>query len=786
MYLKLDKKLILEVDSINIQSSLDSKLTDIKQFDEHILLAPIVLKYFQKINIKNLKINNNNLSIKFDSNKLYFNSNTLVLEAIPHFYAHQIKLDISEFKLKEYNINLDGQITIDINKNKIFYIGDVKYKKQSVKLNLQADEKFVNIYATGNGSIDINLLKDFYRLDPPIEKWLYENVIGSHSLDFIGFNYDILNNKIVDSSIDFNSKIKDAKIIFNDKLQPIFTKNINIKYKNNILNFTFDTPKYRSVSLDDSSLSINNIGTNKQSILNLNLKSNSIINSDIKEILAAYDITLPIGQSSGALDSNLNININLLNDDTSIIGLFQLDKADISVGGLDFKIDTANVILNNNNINVKAINSTLLNDQLNLDINNLNIDTKNGVAHGDIKINSFSLKENKDILDIKNFSTDIGIYFKDDIKIILPKLYTTITNTNFTEVSISDLSKFYNYSLLLSDNFIFQGDLNLKLLENKIILKTNINQHDLPLMIDKLQLNGTIEDNNVNITSIDNKITIKIDPKSTLIKIKDIDIDKSKIITKSNKKSNKNVQINGVNSNIILSNTKKILSNKFLYESNIEGDTNFDLNYNNTKVSFSAIDNNSKINVIDANSEFINSFMGNDDFISSGNININGVANKSDKYLYIGEIVLKDTNFKDFKALNNILTLLQSSSAIANPLLALPTLFRVVKGDLKLNGYQAIEGTIKYAYNHEKQFLNLHDIKTQGAEIDFDGSATIDLNQKIINSELKVIFLKDIVNIGSKIPLVNLVINKKNKIYSTVTINGDLENPETKFILFNP
>jgi hypothetical protein len=120
-----------------------------------------------------------------------------------------------------------------------------------------------------------------------------------------------------------------------------------------------------------------------------------------------------------------------------------------------------------------------------------------------------------------------------------------------------------------------------------------------------------------------------------------------------------------------------------------------------------------------------------------------------------------------------------------NPLLALPTLYRIVKGDIKFNGYNALKGKIRYTYNNKNNYLNLYDIKTTGAEIDFDGDARLDLNTKTIDSKLKVIFMKDIVNIASKIPLVNMVINKKNKIYSTIKISGDLEDPKSKFILFN-
>lgn len=132
-----------------------------------------------------------------------------------------------------------------------------------------------------------------------------------------------------------------------------------------------------------------------------------------------------------------------------------------------------------------------------------------------------------------------------------------------------------------------------------------------------------------------------------------------------------------------------------------------------------------------------------------------------------------------------MITLIQSSSVIANPLLVLPSLFRIVKGDMTLNGYKVLSGDIKYVYNHKDNFLNLYDIKTKGAEIDFDGEANLDLKNKIINSNIRVIFMKEISFLASKIPLVNKIfLDDSENISTNISIKGDIKNPVSEFVIF--
>ena len=70
-------------------------------------------------------------------------------------------------------------------------------------------------------------------------------------------------------------------------------------------------------------------------------------------------------------------------------------------------------------------------------------------------------------------------------------------------------------------------------------------------------------------------------------------------------------------------------------------------------------------------------------------------------------------------------------------------------------------------------------LRKSGNGIDFDGKGKIDLNNMTINSDIKLIFLKDYSKIVGIIPVVNYVLlGNNNRVETQVNLFGDLDNPK--------
>ncbi|MEH1010654.1 DUF3971 domain-containing protein [Campylobacter concisus] len=101
------------------------------------------------------------------------------------------------------------------------------------------------------------------------------------------------------------------------------------------LKFNLTAPVYKGKKLDGSNVAINNIFDEKSANLELFIKTNSIYDEAINEILRAYKINVPVRQLSGKMDASLKILIKL--DEKS---LENFDEKSVIANG-DFKISDA-------------------------------------------------------------------------------------------------------------------------------------------------------------------------------------------------------------------------------------------------------------------------------------------------------------------------------------------------------------------------------------------------------------------------------------------------------------
>ena len=143
-------------------------------------------------------------------------------------------------------------------------------------------------------------------------------------------------------------------------------------------------------------------------------------------------------------------------------------------------------------------------------------------------------------------------------------------------------------------------------------------------------------------------------------------------------------------------------------------------------------------------------------------------------------MILKDVKIEDLAILNNLLLFINTSPALINPLLAIPSVVGMATtGGFNLTGYRVIDGVLEFDYHQDKKLLDFTRVVTVGNGIDFDGLGTVDLNTGTIKSTINLIFLKDYSKIVGAIPIVNYVLLGKDKRVETkVNIFGPLENPK--------
>lgn len=145
---------------------------------------------------------------------------------------------------------------------------------------------------------------------------------------------------------------------------------------------------------------------------------------------------------------------------------------------------------------------------------------------------------------------------------------------------------------------------------------------------------------------------------------------------------------------------------------------------------------------------------------------------------YEGVVKIHGVTFKELQFVDNLLLFVNSTPAIINPFLAIPTFLRFGMNGFKIDGYHVVEGSFDFVYHKAKKILDLNNIKMDGNINNFNGEISLDLNDDSLQGQLNVSFLKDFATVLRNIPLVGqITLNKDGDIALPINISGTLEDP---------
>ena len=592
----MDKKLILTIDNIEYKSEKTTTSSSFEELKDSIELLPKVLNFFQKIKINKLKINDNEFEIILDDEILYLDNKYINIASKIDTISNQVVFELYSLYLKDLNFLFDGKVKIDYFNEKIDYYGNFYYENLQSNINVEMTKKIAKFYLVSEPFKSLKFLKNFLHLPNIAESWMYDNVKGDIKIEELYAEYDLINNHIIENSIQGKAQIKDAKIRFHKDVDAVNTKSLDIFFKDNRLHFNLMEPMFKDKKLDGSFVLINNLTSEKNGQVDVFLKTNSKLDKDILDILKAYNITLPIIQKNGNTQASLLMKFPYdTTKNMSTYGEFFLNDAKVAINNFEFESKNAEVILDDSIIKIK--NSDFkYKDMINATLN-LNLDIKTLKSYGDANIKSFLIKEeNKEsLVEIKDKNTAIDLNFNNEVSILLKDLGTNIKISDLIYVNIDDLSKIYPYSKLLKDNSIKEGNIALQIKDEKNInFEAFIKGLNLPLQkndtnIDSLEINGKIEDGKTKISSKDEDIKIEIDDKLNIyLKNLDVILENNRIETTNLKQE---VIISLFNSKLkmdtdiyYLENAKIFIKNSGIdFEADVK-DLNLPIKKNNNKI----------------------------------------------------------------------------------------------------------------------------------------------------------------------------------------------------------
>uniref|UniRef100_UPI0031F96811 YhdP family protein n=1 Tax=Campylobacter concisus TaxID=199 RepID=UPI0031F96811 len=789
LYIKLDKKIIARAKHIKLPNF--KKESKQKSSDERLLnlskSVDFIDTIFQEISLENVQIGDDFILKILFLDDIFFVDSPYLNVDIKFQNEQQDGIDlfsVRNLSFKDFNVSISGEGSADFDKNDYKFEGNFTSHELHGKLNFALKDTFLTYkaYDVEAGSIKnfIDELDRRIELNSEVKSWIYGYIVADdYELKEINGKADLAKNNFYLNDLNATANTKNLLVKFEKGLPAVNVGEANITLKNSKLKFDLISPIYKGKKLDGSSVAINNIFDEKSANLELFIKTKSIYDEAINEILKAYKIIVPVRQLSGKMDASLKILIKLDEkslenfDEKSVIanGEFKLSDAVLEIAGSKFNTKGALVkLINTTNLSIDATGFGLEFFKANAKAY-INLQKSTGEIKGTIE--SFDLKEkNDEILVFKNepFSAFLDFSKADETLLKIEPFGLDMSFGSESKISTKNSKFFIESSPVLKENGVRSFDelsIKSKDFTDLEIFAKGAN-FDLPF----LDKNGSKYENDdlkilvskagVKVDSASKKLSLDIKEKTINVKTKDLNL----LVLDDNKTSEQStpLELLARNGDIILKDLNKTLPfNSFSAEKKGKS-TSLNGLAQQGRVGYFNDEKSINLDATDISGEFINDLFGIKSF-EGGKFRLKLLGENSKNFK--AEVRFFDTFLKDYIFYQRLLSFLNS----------VPSLLSFKTPDFNDKGFTVKNGKILLTRNGDMiEFLAIEMI---GTSADIGGRGTIDLKSKKINIDLELKLLKDASSIIDKIPLVNQIILGKDRSLSTViAIRGTTDKPE--------
>ncbi|WP_297809461.1 AsmA-like C-terminal domain-containing protein [uncultured Helicobacter sp.] len=786
-YLRLDKKLILEIKSLNLNKIQTTPSNDFN-INTQIRYAKgihLILQYFQKIDIQKIDIQDYQANLYYDGDNFTLN--------LPEFYAKinlkeessKVMIQIQDLYLKPYGIYYHGKGEYDLRRQNIQIDGNLSFVNRKsyysyMRLNLQVQSNLRNLNIKGSSDTfaDIKFLRD---LLPNIENKLVESwIFDNYSVETARINEFFISIPLKSKSIIKDSlaslyvlgEAHNAEVIFNPHLPPAHAESVKLIFQNNSLEFCLLNPTYQNHRANGSQVALKEI-TSQNPLLQVYIKSNTTLDSEILNLLKAYEITLPLSAANAKIMADLYIGVDLDTLDLTTKGIFKSKDIEILFNGVPLVSDSLNVQLDNHLVKVETKN-TRHQELLKTDSNFI-IDTKTKLISGDLLVSSLLLsKESPEILQIKNQSLPFNVNFTQNEKVVfaLPTFdFNVILGQNYV-FNLEKLSAVVPFSQILQEYKVKEGKMqiitqdfksysaNVSLHTGQEILRHK--QDNQPIGVMDLAFNYAPE--GFTLRTKDDSFILQSSAEAKRVSLKNLSLglDLNKISANDSKDKAIPILVEGQNSNLFIK-ERTILADSFKITL-VNGEIKASLKHKNGQADFYKRGDSVTFDLREFGDEFVNTLIQKKGF-QNGRFFMN--ANTNAKGVLVGKITFLNVSLNEMKVLQNIMAFVDT----------IPSLLSLKSPGFNNQGYYVDEGVVEFGLSDE--FLAIESLDFKGSSIDIKGRGIMQLESQTLNFNAELITAKSLSGIINKIPLVNyILLGKDGTIATAFKVDGTLENPQ--------
>lgn len=777
LYIKLDKKIILTVDTVTIQGE--------TQKDSSLEESALVIKYFPYLNqlfstivIQKLFYDNETLFLSYNNNS--FSIKTKHISS--HFQLeptdkHRFDVILIDAYLKDFQLTLEGKASIDLKNKRHSFEGTyeimglkgivlLESKNSLLSYHLQSDT-FTNVEL----STIMNFVAAKVELEPLVKAWIHENIIGkSYELHFLEGKFDLQTLDYFPNDMRGRATVKDASVTFEPSVPSAYIEEVGILFEKDTLYFDVKNATYQKKPIKKADVHIYNLIAKGTGIV-VDLNATAMLDNEIHKILHAFKIRIPIVQTTGSTQSHVRLDIKFLPFDINATGNFIVQPSHFLLDGIPMSAKYGTVKLDNKDVYLDHVNivyKTLF------DINATGLyKTTSDRFEGQMDINHLVLDfGGTHLLDMHDIANQAAQFFIDHngTHIILPIFETSL---NFSDkanvIACNDLSKLHNLSPLMKDLTLHEG--------NVVVFTKDFETFDANLslqnvstpfldnnkILENLDISLKTDTHTLDAHTLDGKLSLHFD-KAITLHVNDLNLSIPKDDTTF--ETSIPITLYGKNSSLLMENSPKaILSDSYTLKmkgSNLKLESQKGL----THFNIDQTSNRFLLHSTSMNDAFTDALFGKPYFYQGNfSLEIDGKNAHENK----GMFILHNTYIKELKFFNNLMATINT----------IPSLIVFNDPNFNQNGYFVNNGYIDF--NQSKDVMIINEMLLRGSSADIVGSGTINFVENKLALDLQIRTLKTFSSIIDMIPLVGgLILGEDKKISTRITVSGSVDDPKVE------
>jgi hypothetical protein len=774
--LRLDRGIILRLGQLTLPGGKSSG-SSINNLES---LIPRIRKWghlIREIDIDRLSVKDQVVGVTYQNGSFQVRGDMFTLEAVITYEQDAFRINLTRLAVKPYDVTLSGTASYTRSSDTFLFTGSFSSPRVTGTLSVTEIDGLLDARISTDEFTDLVGILEQFRLDRDLLDWLSQNISAeSYRVTQLRIRSPLKDLKNIGTdNITGTAVATSATVRFHPDLAPVKCERINISYQADLLSFALEKPTYRNINLAGSEVHIDHLIQDGSQLV-INLKTETVLQEEIIEILDKYDIDFPARQKSGTTKADLSLVFDLPRFTLRTKGSFTAGPGAWRYRGIPVRTDGITIRLHNNIVTIQKAEISyqdILRTHLSgtLDTSGLQAELLSEIEYLDLKNGSTVLLQAADMKIPLQINLD-----GNHVQVRLKEQDTTITLEEDGGATV-DIRSLPSISALvpLLRKIDFSGGNAFLSIENpdNINFSGNIDIPNTILTLDetpvtRFRFEGTRTPSATDVSVNGDEITASFTDK-LMITLQEylVTIDTNTLIGKKNTPALPfPLEITGPKINLKV---KEFLipARKFELKDN-RSDISLKAQLEKGYFLFESSEQGINFVGTELDAKIAEKFIHFADF-TGGTLN---VSLKGDMENYKGYIEFNNVLIKDYALMNNILAFLNT----------IPALATLSSPGFDEDGYRITEGIVYFEL--ADKVLNIRHLRADGITVNCEAEGWINFNDSMLEIDLELITMKNYSYLVNKIPLAGYAILGEDGALSTsLKIDGSLANPSIKTFL---